>query len=180
MRETITTSRTTHTGRRYSPIAQYWSDSQRGGLAAPIVRAHQGLPTAVGNTRPTSTYGGSTATYGGSAANNSAASDDCAAAVNSTTVVGASTARLIVRVTIATAGIRAAHSCRAANDGSPPNDRSTAIRYPTANPYGASAIRNAAASSYGASASCARRKGFSRNTRDPERDDRSKGNNSAI
>ena len=43
-----------------------------------------------------------------------------------------------------------------------------AIRYPAASPYGATAIPYPAASCYSASASRARRKGFSRNTRDPE------------
>jgi hypothetical protein len=55
-----------------------------------------------------------------------------------------------------------------------------AIRYPTASPYGATAIRYPAASCYDASASCARRKGFSRNTRDTECGDRSEGNDSTV
>ena len=136
-----------------------------------------------------STYGGSaangstTSTYGGSASN-SAASDDCAA----TTVVGASTAILIVRVTIATAVIRAAHNCRAASDGPSPHYRSTAIRCPTASRHGAPASSHGApasrhsapASRHGAPASCPRREGVSRKTHDPKCGDRNKRNNSTI
>src|SRR5215469_385851 len=81
-------------------------------LLVPLARTgsgahHCAIYSAAGTTRATSTYGGSasgsaTSTYGDSA--NSAASDDCTA----TSVVGASTARLIVRVTIAATVIRAA------------------------------------------------------------------------
>ena len=130
--------------------------------------------SAAGSTRATSTYGGSaanssaTSTYGDSA-NSSATSDDCAA----TTVVGASTAILIVRVAIATAVIRAAHNCCAAGDGPTPHDRCTAIRCPTASRRGATAIRYPTPSCCGASASCARRRGFSHKTIDPECGDRS-------
>ena len=55
-----------------------------------------------------------------------------------------------------------------------------AIRYTAASPYGTAAIRYPAASCYGASTSCARCKGFSRNTHDPECGDRSEGNSSTI
>ena len=133
-------------------------------LRFPRSAANSAIYSAAGNTHATSTYGGS-------AANSSAAPDDCAATVNSTTtVVGASTAILIVRVTIATA----------VNDGSPPDGRPTAIRCRAASPHGATAICYAAVRCCGACASCARRKGVSGKTRDPECADCSERNDSTI
>ena len=89
-------------------------------------RTNRPLPTAGGNTRAASTHSGS-------ASNNSATSYDCAAAVNSdTSSVGSPTAILIVRITIATSVVRAAHTCCAANNGPPSNGRSTTINCSTA------------------------------------------------
>jgi len=89
-------------------------------------RTNRPLPTAGGNTRAASTHSGS-------ASNNSATSYDCAAAVNSdTSSVGSPTAILIVRITIATSVVAAAHNCCAANNGPPSNGRSTTINRSTA------------------------------------------------
>ena len=63
-------------------------------------------------------------TYDGSAANNGATSNDCAAPVNSTGVIAASVARLIVRITIAAARRTTDYNC------APPNDRSPAMNAP--------------------------------------------------
>jgi hypothetical protein len=81
----------------------------------------------MGNTRAPSTYCGS-------AANSGATSYNRAAAVNSgTSRVGSSTAILIIRITIATSVVTAAHNCCASNNRPPSNGRSTAINGTTAN-----------------------------------------------
>jgi hypothetical protein len=67
-------------------------------------------------------------THGGSASNNSATCYGCAAAINSDTgSVGSPTAILIVRITIATSVVTAAHNCCASNNRPPSNGRSTAV-----------------------------------------------------